>query len=132
MRPTFLGLALLAVACASSPSRQGRPVAAQPAESPASPAPAAAPKFVTANAWSGATREILVQHCGSCHRKDLPTAVPRALAVFDLTRETWFDTIRVDQLDAMMMRIRGTRAIEERDRADVERFVRCARDGACG
>src|SRR5690242_21723139 len=29
------------------------------------------------------------QHCGACHRSDRPTAKPKALAIFDLTKEGW-------------------------------------------
>jgi hypothetical protein len=30
-------------------------------------------------------------HCGRCHRPDQPTALPRALAVFDLSHARWWE-----------------------------------------
>src|SRR5262245_16082932 len=38
---------------------------------------------------SAAARQALMAPCGKCHRSDLPTAVPGALAMFDLMQEAW-------------------------------------------
>lgn len=86
---------------------------------------------VQLNPWSDAAREVLAQHCGKCHRGDLPTAVPGALAVFDLLEDPWYGRLAPKQLDGIVMRIRGTKAIDPVDANTVEQFVRCARDGAC-
>jgi len=83
------------------------------------------------NPWSGAARDVLAHHCGSCHQGDLPTAVPAALAVFDLLKDDWYEQLTPKQLDGVLLRIRGTKAMEPVDAATVEQFVRCARDGAC-
>jgi len=107
--------------------------ACSPAERPVlTPLGAAAPApLCAANPWESPARKVLDAHCGSCHRQDLPTARPAALAVFDLTRETWYDTIRPEQFEPLLMRIRGSADIEALERIDVERFVGCARDGLC-
>jgi len=83
------------------------------------------------NPWSDAARDVLAQHCGQCHRGDLPTAVPGALAVFDLLDDPWYERLAPKQFDGILMRIRGTTAIDPVDKNTVEHFVRCARDGAC-
>jgi hypothetical protein len=85
-----------------------------------------------ANPWSDAAREVLVQHCGRCHRGDLATAVPGALAVFDLLEDPWHGRLSAEQLDGLLLRVRRIEGLADVDAAAVERFVRCARDGACG
>ena len=107
----------LGLACAS----------AGPVATPAHPAPAAP----NANPWAAAARDVLAPHCGSCHRRDLPTKVPRALAVFDLLDEPWYGRLTAEQLGGVLLRVRGTKGILPEDAAVVERFVRCARDGEC-
>jgi hypothetical protein len=93
----------------------------------APPAPPAAP----ANPWAEPTRGILAQRCGQCHLPNLPTSVPRALAVFDLTEEPWYGRLTHDQFDDLLKRVRGVRSIPQADQVIVERFVLCARDQAC-
>lgn len=83
------------------------------------------------NPWSDFTREVLVQHCGSCHRGDLPTRVPRALAVFDLLEEPWYGRFTADQLDELLRRVRAIDGLPASDAESVGSFVRCARDGVC-
>jgi mono/diheme cytochrome c family protein len=82
------------------------------------PAPAA-----TTSAVSDHARDALVPTCGTCHRSDLPTAKAGALAVFDLTKDAWWATIKDDQYDALLMRVRGTSGIADEDKAAVETFV---------
>jgi mono/diheme cytochrome c family protein len=43
-------------------------------------------------------RETLSKNCGECHTRDLPTALPRALRVFDLTEADWARRMSADQL----------------------------------
>ena len=83
------------------------------------------------NPWSDAARDVLAQHCGNCHRGDLPTAVPGALAVFDLLENPWYGRLTPKQLDSILLRVRGTTAMDPADVHTAERFVRCAREGAC-
>src|SRR5262245_61582718 len=72
-------------ACASTDGMPAAPVAgAAPIARTAPPASAASAAPI-ANPWLDPAREVLVPHCGSCHRGDLPTALPNALAIFDLT-----------------------------------------------
>src|SRR5262245_25020220 len=46
-------------------------------------------------------------HCGECHRSDLPTAKPKALAVFDLTHEDWLAKMTKSQVEAAILRMKG-------------------------
>lgn len=41
---------------------------------------------------------ILKAHCGRCHIPSLPTARPKALAVFNLTRVDWWRTMNEQKL----------------------------------
>ena len=88
------------------------------------PAPPA-PKLTTAIADHA--RDALVPTCGSCHRSDLPTAKAGALAVFDLTKDPWWATIKDDQYDALLKRVAGTSGIADEDRAAIETFVAAIR-----
>src|SRR3970040_2328799 len=84
-----LGLFLLLLSCACAPrSPAGPGGSSSPMVSPPPTLLAAAGSRQAAlqdsagvrlNPWSDAAREVLVQHCGKCHRGDLPTAVPGAL-----------------------------------------------------
>jgi len=91
------------------------------------PSPARPPE----NRWAEPTRGILAQRCGQCHLPNLPTSVPRALAVFNLTDEPWYGRLRQDQYDSLLERLHGIRELTDYDRAVVESFVRCARDHEC-
>jgi hypothetical protein len=94
--------------------------------------PAATPApMPNANRWAEPTRGILAQHCGSCHLPNLPTSVPRALAVFNLTEEPWYGRLARDQYDDLLLRLRSIRDLPESDAAQVDRFVQCARDQVC-
>jgi hypothetical protein len=74
-RGSPLGVAPTSTASSASPS------AAAP--SPSAPEPAAA------DALRDEARIVLERHCGQCHVRDYPTALPRALAVFDLREPDW-------------------------------------------
>jgi cytochrome c5 len=43
-------------------------------------------------------REVLDRNCGECHTSALPTAVPGALAVYDLSQEDWSHRMSAGQL----------------------------------
>jgi mono/diheme cytochrome c family protein len=43
-------------------------------------------------------REVLDRNCGECHTSALPTALPRALAVYDLTQLDWSRRMSAAQL----------------------------------
>jgi len=72
-------------------------------------------------------RDVLVLHCGRCHRSDLDTAIPGALAVFDLTQERWDATLTSEQREGLLRRLRGIADLDPADLDSVERFVRSPR-----
>lgn len=90
-----------------------------------------APADLAANRWAEPTRGILAQRCGQCHLPNLPTSVPRALLVFDLTEEPWFGRLTHDQFDTLLERMHSVHELTESDRSVVSSFVRCARDRVC-
>ena len=87
------------------------------------PAPAPETAKVLDVQMSDHARDALLPTCGSCHRSDLPTAKAGALAVFDLTKDPWWTTIKAEEYDALLTRVRGTSAIKEEDREAIEAFV---------
>ena len=89
-------------------------------EIPAPPTPAAPDR-------ADAARDVLVYHCGRCHRSDLPTAVPGALAVFDLTEDLWYRNVSGEQLDSVLGRLRAEKDLDPRDLATMEAFVASAK-----
>jgi hypothetical protein len=72
-------------------------------------------------------RDVLVHHCGRCHRSDLPTALPGALAVFDLTDDLWYAGLSQEQLDSALRRLRNLEDLDPRDLAVMEAFVTSAK-----
>jgi hypothetical protein len=83
------------------------------------------------NRWAEPTRGRLAQRCGRCHLPNLPTSVPRALAVFNLSEDPWYGRLTHDQLDDLLHRVRSTKDIPEQDLAIVLSFVRCEKDRDC-
>jgi mono/diheme cytochrome c family protein len=102
--------------------------AGHPAPAASHPAP---PASSPVNRWAEPTRGILAQHCGSCHLPNLPTSVPRAMAVFNLTEEPWYARLTDEQYGQLVRRVRGTGSVPEADVAIVESFVQCAKDRVC-
>jgi len=99
----------------------------------AAPRPSVAPSPAppAANPWAEPTRGLLAQHCGQCHLPNLPTSVPRALAIFNLTEEPWYGRLQHDQYADLLGRLRSVKTLSDADRDMVDRFVRCARDRDC-
>lgn len=52
------------------------------------------------------SRELLEVNCGECHTRGLPTALPRALAVYDLTESDWSANMTDAQLWEAARRLR--------------------------
>ncbi|MCB9547666.1 MAG: hypothetical protein H6706_17705 [Myxococcales bacterium] len=50
-------------------------------------------------------RLVLERHCGECHIGTLPTALPAALAVYDLARLEWAATLTDAQLTGLAGRL---------------------------
>jgi hypothetical protein len=98
----LLGFFLLQCGCASAP----RP-----------------PQVAPAGEGAALTRDLLAARCGTCHRSDLPTAVPGALAVFDLTEELWYTRISPEQADRLLARLRGLSDLDPADLAVAEAFL---------
>ena len=51
-------------------------------------------------------RETLDANCAECHTRGLPTALPRALRVFDLSENDWSRQMSEDQLREAARRLR--------------------------
>jgi hypothetical protein len=115
----------------AAPAAEASPSPVAPPAAALEPSPSPPPSRPAENPWAEATRKLLAPTCGRCHQGDLPTSLPKALAVFNLAETPWYSHIRPEQFDGMLRRVRGSKDISEADKAVVESFVRCARDGAC-
>ncbi len=51
-------------------------------------------------------RVVLERHCGRCHLPSQPTALPSALAIFDLSEEEWAGRLEPDALAGVYERLR--------------------------
>ena len=86
--------------------------------------PDAPPPLVSAALeWSEQARDALVPTCGTCHRSDLPTAKPGALAIFDLTKDVWWATLTEEHDAGLLRRVKGSSAIPDEDKHAVEAFL---------
>jgi hypothetical protein len=80
-------------------------------------------------------RAVLVAHCGECHVGGRPTALPRALAVYDLAAIDWSRTMSAvqlrdaaDRLGGPLVPTRGrdearTLAVSDEERRSFQAFV---------
>jgi hypothetical protein len=93
--------------------------------------PAVSHPSTPANPYAEPTRGLLAQHCGRCHLPNLPTSVPGALAIFNLAEDPWYGRLTTEQYGALTRRLSGMGSLPDADKAIVENFVRCARDGEC-
>src|SRR5882672_448006 len=131
-----LGLACVGLAACASAAPTVSTAAAPETESAAAtpapvPAPVPTPPTRIVNPWTEPAREVLVQHCGRCHRSDLDTSLAGALAVYDLTKPVWYANLRPDQYDGILERVHEARAIGSEETATMEAFVACARGAGC-
>jgi mono/diheme cytochrome c family protein len=55
-----------------------------------------------------AAREVLDRNCGECHTSTLPTALPRALAVYDLVDNDWSHKMSATELRDAVDRLKST------------------------
>ena len=78
---------LLVLVFASSCARRAAPPSEQEASSPPLTAPPT--QALTLGELRESARETLDSSCAECHTTGLPTALPRALRVFDLTEPDW-------------------------------------------
>ncbi len=66
-------------------------------------------------------RLVFERHCGTCHRADLPSAQPGALAVFTINEPDWSARMSESQLRSAIYRIQN---LVEIDGAAFERDLR--------
>jgi len=90
----FALLPLVAVACRQAGSSSTAPV------------DAGLPPPVSLAELRESARETLDASCGECHTATLPTALPGALHVFDLTETDWSRRMSDDQLREAARRLR--------------------------
>jgi len=69
-----------------------------------------------------AAREALQPSCGRCHDRAQPTALPKALRIFDLHEADWSATVTSEQMDHMVRRFEGFH-MPPADRVTVTRFL---------
>lgn len=113
-------------------AHQADPLPANGAPLPAKEAPPLSLAVPRVNPWTEPARVVLIRACGKCHDGDRETAVAEALAVFDLAETLWQARMSREQLDTMSRRIRGSKDLSLVERASMESFFGCARDGDCG
>jgi hypothetical protein len=106
-----LAMAIVTMSCAAScsgedPRRAG-------VSRPAPPRVLAAPQPVLASsaeadprrATRRAAHDALAEHCGACHEGHRPTAVAKALAVFDLDRPDWPSRFTEQRFETALRRL---------------------------
>jgi mono/diheme cytochrome c family protein len=81
-----------------------------------------------------AARLVLERHCGACHIGASPTALPRALAVFDLSATEWAATLSDAQRTELVRRLDQPippdgreNDVSDEERAQVRRYVEARR-----
>ena len=79
----------------------------KPAEAGHDAGSSAAPEVETLGLLRESARELLDANCGECHTRGLPTALPRALAVYDLTELDWSHSMSDAQLREAERRLRA-------------------------
>ena len=115
----LLAAPLLLSACAKQKEPALEPSPPEPlAIAPSAPPPPSSPPPSTTAALAPAPAQAAFEHhCGECHRSDLPTAKPAALAIFDLTQGGWPTRMTEHQLEAATRRMKGVKASDEERRA---------------
>lgn len=77
------------------------------------------------------TIKVLADNCGKCHQSTLPTANPKALAIFDLDKKPWYTSVTDNHLEGISRRIGTKSGISDSDRAAVLDFIACIRKDGC-
>ncbi|MEZ5429078.1 MAG: hypothetical protein R2747_22720 [Pyrinomonadaceae bacterium] len=77
------------------------------------------------------TIKVLKEHCGQCHQSSLPTANPKALAIFDLDKTPWYGSVSDQRLESISRRIGKKSGISDSDRSATLEFIDCIRRGDC-
>ncbi len=73
------------------------------------------PALATAGATPVERRahDVLVRHCAQCHAGERPTAVPEALAAFDLDRPDWLAQFDGRRLEMALERLSGKPEVDQ-------------------
>jgi hypothetical protein len=69
-----------------------------------------------------AARDALRPSCGRCHDRAQPTALSKALRIFDLHEADWSANVTGEQMDHMVRRFEGFH-LPAPDRVTVQRFL---------
>lgn len=77
------------------------------------------------------TLTVLKENCGKCHQSTLPTAKPKALAIFDLDKKLWHESVSEKHLESISERIGKKSEISSSDRTTVQEFLACIRKDDC-
>ncbi len=77
------------------------------------------------------TIKVLTENCGNCHKSTLPTANPKALAIFDLDKYPWYESVTDQHLENISRRISTKSGISDSDRATILDFIACIRKAGC-
>ncbi|HEY1334620.1 MAG TPA: hypothetical protein VGF31_10220 [Myxococcaceae bacterium] len=67
-------------------------------------------------------REALKASCGRCHDRARPTALPKALRIFDLREQDWSARVTDVQMDHMVARFDGFK-MPPADQSAVRKFL---------
>ena len=103
--PALFALAALAPGCANLPAYQARALA--PAE---------------LQTVREQVRGYARTHCGHCHIASLPTALPRALAIYNLDANEWSSTLTASQLrNGFPRRLNGQ--LDEEGKRQLRAFI---------
>ena len=113
-------LGSIALGCAEDRERPAVPAAVVEATAPrvqAEPVVTAAPSAALV-----AAHAVIEATCGECHRSDLETAVPAALAVFDLWDPEWLARLDDAAFASMMTRLED-QGVAPEDQASVRAAI---------
>jgi hypothetical protein len=111
----------LVAACGADDREQARRVAPAVVAAPAVAEPAI-DVVIGRSPTLVAAQGVVEETCGGCHRSDLDTAVPEALAVFDLWDPQWLARLDDARLDSLMFRL-DDQGIAEADLARVRAAI---------
>jgi hypothetical protein len=112
-------LGSIALGCAEDRERAPAPAAMPVVEAAPQPEPVvvAAPSAALV-----AAHAVIEATCGECHRSDLETAVPAALAVFDLWDPQWLARLDDAAFASMMTRLED-QGVAPEDQASVRAAI---------
>ena len=109
-------------AAGEAPAPAETSVAAElPVAAAAAPEPAYAKR--TDASLADQAREIIRSSCGTCHTTSLPTANPKALAIYDLDQPDWGATMSRAQLDSFSQRVAGKAEWAGEPKATLDAYV---------